>query len=545
MPGVTNLTSAVLDETLAAIERRGGDKNVAQALREPKRAWSYAGLHEKMCCAAGAFTKSGLRPGERVLLLMHDGGELCAALLGAVRAGLCAVPVADALRPRELLGVLLDSGAAAVLAHADLCDDVLSLVKDAPALRAVFSLGGSQPGAQDFGALCFDADPHFDAVAPVEGVPALLLYDTGPGGPLRAYGYPHEVPLHAYRSYAEGVLGLGPEDRVFCTSRLASSFGVGMGLFFPLRAGAVSFLLPAPARSRTAFDVLGSFRPTVFAAAPSVYTQLAQDYLEMSAPRPEYFGSVRLAVSALEPMSQVLDRRLRAMFQLQVRPGFCSTEAFHVVLSNGAQPAAGRSGSCGQPLPGAGECMEVTVRADHGGAVEPAEIGQLLLRGTQLGGGPWCGTTQRLLSPERTDDGWVRTGERFFLDEDGFYYHVGRADGLFRVADFLVCPLELEQTLLGHPSVWECAAVEELDEDGLPLPKAFVVLNVGSEPSVNLARELIDFVKRQLSPHKCPRAVEFLDHLPRGPDGKVARWRLRSKSVPFTPPSGLSPVRVK
>ena len=518
---MTNLTYAVLDQTLDDIERRGGFIHVAQALREPKRLWSYARLHDDTSRAAAALCGRGLRPGDRVAILMHDGGEMAAALLGAIRAGLCAVPLSDALRPKEVLEVLRDSGAAAVVAHADLAEGIAGLSATSPPsstpmgapmgtstglvtpsavlapppdLRMVLSVGGSPPGTQDFAALCFDADPHFDPVTPVEGMPAFLLYDTGPDGRLRGYGYPHELPLLAYERYAVPVLGLSQEDRVFSTARLCRPFGLGHNLLFPLRAGAVSFLLPDQVRSRPVFDVLGSFRPTIFCATPTLYNELVQDFLEMSAPRPAYFHSVRLPLSCAEPLPPVVERRLRGMFQFQPTHCFCAAEAFQAVLWNA--PEGFRSGSHGQPLRGSG--LEARLCDDHGTAVHGSEIGHLELRGEPLCGGPWSQAERRV----RNDDlaprgGWLRTEERFFRDEDGYYFHVGRGDGLFRIGDALVAPQEIEQTLLGHPAVWECAVVEDHDDDGLPLPKAYVVLNLGSEPSVKLARELMEFVKRR------------------------------------------------
>ncbi len=557
MPAVTNLTYAVLDQTLDDIERRGGSITVAQALREPKRLWSYARLHAEVCRTAAALCGQGLSRGDRVAIFMHDGGEMAATLLGAIRAGLCAVPLSDTLRPREVLEVLVDCGASAVVAHADLAEGIsgLSSASSGPMasssfspvlngppseLKAIFCLGGSLPGTQDFAALCFDADPHFDPVTPAQGDPAFLLYDTGPDGRLRGYGYPHGMLLSAYERYALPVLKLTQEDRVFSTARLCRPFGLSHNLFFPLRAGAVSFLLPDQVRSRPVFDVLGSFRPTIFCATPSLYNELVQDFLEMSAPRPAYFHSVRLPISYAEPLPLAVERRLRGMFQFQLAHCFCPGEAFQAVLWNA--PERFRSGSHGQPLPK----VEVRLCDDHGTAVLGAEIGHLELRAEHFAGGPWSGVERRVRTPDPAPKGgWLRTEERFFRDEDGYYFQVGRGDGLFRIADALVSPGQIEQTLLGHPSVWECAVVEDHDDEGLPLPKAYVVLNLGSEPSVKLARELMEFVKRQISPHKYPRAVEFLSQLPRDPDGKVARWRLRPRPVPqiFSPPSGLSPVR--
>jgi benzoate-CoA ligase len=537
MPAVVNLTCAVLDETLEAICRSGGDPASLSALREPKRAWSYGKLHEEACRVAGALRRQGLRPGDRIVLLLHNGVEMAAAILGAVRAGLCAVPLPDTLRPRELLDVLCDSGARAVVAHADLAEMVAQVDSGAPDLTQVLTLGGSRPGQVDFAALCFDEEARAEAEDPRAGVPALLLYQTSPDGRMRAHAYPHDVPLRACTGYCNRVLHLTPEDRVFSTSRLASTWGLPSALLCPLRAQAVSFLLPEKGRGRAVFDVLGSFRPTVFSATPTLYGQLVREFLEMSAPRPAYFKTVRLALSGAEPLPTAVERRVRGVFQVELLNCFVSAEAFGVVLCTPS--GDGPTGSCGRPLPE----VEVRVLGDRGEPARAAEIGPLQVRGEQVRGGLWCGVTRSMLPP---DPGWVTLGDRFFVDEAGQYFFAGRSDGMFKVDGRLVAPVEVERTLLGHPAVWQCAVAEGEDEDGLPLVKAFVVLNVGFEASGKLARELIDQARRQLSPHKAPQAVEFVDSLPRGVDGRVARWRLRSRppSGPLSPPRGLVPLKL-
>src|SRR5260370_41174727 len=124
-------------------------------------------------------------------------------------------------------------------------------------------------------------------------------------------------------------------------------------------------------------------------------------------------------------------------------------------------------------------------------------------------------------------EGRMRTGDRFFVDNDGYYYYCGRGDDLFKVSGRWVAPGEVEETLLMHPAVWECAVVEGHDEDGLAQPVAFVVPNVGHPPSRELGAQLMEFVKREIAPYKYPRQIEFVESLPRGPSGRILRWRLR------------------
>lgn len=604
MRAVNNLTWAVLDRTIEKLARSGVSATDAPALREPKRAWSYARLLSEVGRVGNALRTLGLLPGDRVALLMHDGVELAACLLGAARAGLCPVPLASTLRPRELEQALRLSGAVAAITHGDLAEALTLLASKLSRLRHLLCLGGgpSQRGQHDFGALCADADPRLEPIPLPSDTPALLLFETAPDGGQQGYAYPVAAPLLAFESFAASTLALAPEDRVFSASRLATATGLGLGLLFPLRVGAMSFLLPGPVRPRAVFDVLGSFKPTLFSAAPGLYHELLQDYLELSAPRPSYFRSVRVALAGSEPMPPAVERRLRAVFQLETLPCFCLPEGFHAVLAGvhampgpsaqtpplwtplvsgsvtapplpttppagttlppssvSPNPAKEQSGAHNlhtwqkgaRPLPGINARI-----CDAGGREVPeAEIGQLHLRGPQLLCSLWAApappsppsvTESGDATPAVSDpgSGWVVTPERFFRDAEGCFYHVGRADGMFRVNDRLVSPREIEQTLLGHPAVWECAVSEDATEEGLVQTKAYVVLNVGKDPSARLARELLDFVRGQLSPHKAPQAVEFLPSLPRGEDGRVLRWRLRSPRqtpAPHSPPVPPAP----
>jgi acyl-coenzyme A synthetase/AMP-(fatty) acid ligase len=240
----------------------------------------------------------------------------------------------------------------------------------------------------------------------------------------------------------------------------------------------------------------------VFAATPSLYAQLAHDFSELPQPRPKLMASVRHAVSGGEMLPIAVEKRVRELFGVELLHGFGLTDALCFVLSN--RPEARRQLSVGRPLDG----IEARVLDDNGEPVPPQEIGALEVRGP-------------------TFDGPLKTGDRFLVDADGYYFYCGRADDLFKVSGRWVAPGEIERALLLHPAVWECAVVEDRDDDGLPLPHAFVVTNVGHSASDELAHELQRFVKGEIAPYKYPRQVSFVDSLPRAPDGKVQRWKLR------------------
>jgi benzoate-CoA ligase family protein len=516
--GRSNLIRSLLDR---AIERGLGD---TIAVREPKRAWSYARLFQEVGRAGSALRTLGIRPGERVALLLHDSGDLAAAFLGALRIGAVPTPLNILLRPLEVRALLRDSAASAIVTSADLSGAVDAVRGELPDLRHVLAVGGARPGHEDFHALAREAEAECPVTDPALSEPAFLLYSAGAGS-AQPKGVPqsHDAALHAFTAYGEAVLALQHSDRVFSTAKLSSAYGLGLGLLFPLLAGASTFLLPNRPRPRTIFDVMVAFRPTVFAATPSLYAQMVNDYQEVTPPRPACFQAVRHAISGGEALPTTLEERIRSTFGIGVLHGFGATEALHFVCAN--RPGATRAGSVGRPLEG----IDARVVGEDGTPLAVEEIGLIELRGPTIAKG--------YFHPNPNEDaqvfrgGWVRPGDRFFVDGDGYYFYCGRADDLFKVSGRWVAPEEVERTLLTHPAVWECAVVEGHDEHGLPRPVAFVVPNIGHAPSQALALQLMEYVKNEIAPYKYPREVEFVESLPKSAAGQVLRWRLRQGRV--------------
>ena len=537
-----NLATSLLDGAL----ERGFGPHVA--FREPKRVWSYQTLADESARAGAVLAGLGVRPGETVALLLHDSMELAAALLGAMRIGAIAVPVSILLRPLELRALLSNCGAVAVVVSADLAAQVDLIRTEVGTVREVLAVGGSRAGQRDFHALVREADPSFAPVHVDPDSPALVLYSAGAGRTPRGVAHCRRAVEAACESYAKQVLSLGPEDRVLSAAKLSSAYGLGLGLLFPLAFGASSYLLPARPRPRTLFDVMAAFRPTVFAAAPSLYAQMIQDHRAIVEHRPNCFQSVRHAVSGAEGMPAPLAALIFETFGIAPLHGFGVTEALHFVMSNRVGDV--RPGSVGRPLAG----VEAQVVDEMGHSVGAEEMGLLELRGTTVAKGYFQPQVDQpvvltddtdihtvalpRLSPSQPGGagGWLRLGDRFLVDRDGFYFHCGRDDDLFKVGGRWVSPEEVEQTLLGHPAVWECAVVEGEDEMGLPLPHAYVVPNVGHSPSPGLATALMEYVKAEIAPYKYPRAVEFVDSLPKSESGRVERWQLRPSRRRAAPP---------
>jgi acyl-coenzyme A synthetase/AMP-(fatty) acid ligase len=384
----------------------------------------------------------------------------------------------------------------------------------------VICVGAGLAGSQDFQAV-IDASAPQPPVAMAPSDVCLLIYSAGSGpGELRAV--PHcQRSISAVRdSYARELLQLTADDRMLSVARLSTAYGLGAGLLLPLAVQAESRLFPAQPHSKALFKVLDSYKPTVLFATPSVYAQLAHDAELLHITKP--LVGLRHAVAGAEGMPERLIPRIRAVLGTEVTVGYGLTEIFQFALAGRSSDPGARPGVCGKPLHG----VQVRLVDEDGDPVGVDEIGTLELSCGSLFTGYWGGGTSTGDHELRTD-GWFTTRDRFMVDRMGFYHHCGRVDDLFKVGGKWVSPVEVERALTAHEAVWEAAVIGVDDDEGLIKPLAFVVTNVGHDGGPKLEAELKEYVKNVLAPYKYPRWIEFVDALPRGPGGKMLRYKLR------------------
>ncbi len=514
MSEVGNLAAWLIEPALA------NGAGPRPALREGDRVWTFDQLSDHISRLSAGLRLLKLNRGERVLILMQDTMEAAAAILAVIHAGAVAVPVSELSTPDDVQEYVLH--AAAVMA---IVDDTHEQVVDAvrtetPDLREVVSVRARYPGVHDYHALVAGASPQ-PPVPMGETDVCLLLYSAGSGpGELRAVPHSKRTISAANNSFARDLLQLTNSDKILSVARLSTAYGLGAGLLLPLAMQAECLLFPGQPRSDALFKSVESYRPTVLFATPSVYAQLSHDAEHAKIDKP--LGRLRHCVAGAEGMPERLIPRIRSVLGTEVVVGYGLTEIFQFALAGRSDDPGARPGVCGKPLSG----VQVRLVDEDNDPVGVDEIGTLELQCGSLFTGYWGGTTDSGVHDLRSD-GWFTTRDRFMVDREGFYHHCGRVDDLFKVGGKWVSPNEVERALVAHEAVWEAAVIGADDDEGLIKPLAFVVTNVGQESGPKLEAELKEYVKAVLAPYKYPRWIEFVDALPRGPGGKLLRYKLR------------------
>jgi benzoate-CoA ligase len=318
--------------------------------------------------------------------------------------------------------------------------------------------------------------------------------------------------------YAKAILNIAESDRFFSVAKLFFAYGLGNGLYFPLAVGATSILLPDPPRPQSVFEVIERHRPTLFFSVPSNYVKLLAH--PATSERDFDLASVRHAVSAGEALPATIFLRFKERFRVEILDAIGSTEALHMMISN--SPGAVRPGSSGKVLPG----FEAKILDDSNRPVNKGEIGNLLVKADSTCACYW---NQHEKTKDTIEGHWIRTGDKYFEDPEGYFWYAGRADDMLKVSGVWVSPIEIERVLSEHPAVLEAAVVFRKDADELSKPVACVVLRDGGAGTPELARQLQQFVIGRLPIYKRPHQVEFLPELPKTATGKVQRFKLRAR----------------
>jgi benzoate-CoA ligase family protein len=478
---------------------------------------TYRQLLERVNRTGNALKKLGVRQEERIALLLLDTPEFGCCFFGAIKMGAVPIPMNTMLKPAEYQYMLNDCRARIAIVSESLYPQIQAIGKEnLRYLDTVIIAGSPIEGLTCLSRLIEDSSDALVPAPTCKDDPAFWLYSSGSTGfPKGCVHLQHDM-VFCSELYAKATLGIRESDRCFSVSKLFFAYGLGNGLYFSLSVGATSILWPGSPSPPHIYEVVEKFKPTLFFSVPSNYSSLLAYHRENAADFD--LSSVRYAVSAGEALSAPLYHRFKERFGVEILDAIGSTEALHMFIAN--RPGAVRPGSSGQILAG----YEARIVDENDQPVPDNQIGNLLIRGEAVCAGYW---NQHDKTKETFHGHWLRTGDKYYRDAEGYYFYVGRSDDMLRVKGMWVSPVEVESTLLEHPSVQEAAVIGQSDGNQLIKPAAYVVLKNGGIGGPELVEELKQLISSRLAPHKCPQTIAFVVQLPKTATGKIQRYKLR------------------
>jgi benzoate-CoA ligase len=511
LPQRYNAASDLLDGNLEA--GRGG----RVAVRTTDGAeLTYAEVARSANRAGNALHDLGVEIENRVLMAMLDSPEFVATFFGTMKLGAVPIPVNTNLKPHDYAYFLNDSRAKVAVVSAPLADALRQVRGELRHLRHLVVVGEAGPDELSYAEVTMAADDELAPADTSRDDACFWLYSSGTTGfPKGVVHLQHDM-RYVVENYARPVLHLEESDVMFSVAKLYFAYGLGNALYMPFGVGATTVLLAGPPAPAAVLDVVRHFRPTVYYAVPTSYANTLAADPEVWATAD--FSSVRICVSAGEPLAGSILERWRARTGADILDGIGSTECGHIFISNRIGDV--RPDSTGTVVPG----YELRIVDDAGQEAPPGEVGRLLVKGDSTCAMYWNqhDRTKRTIIGE-----WIDTGDQYVRDADGYYRYQGRSDDMLKVSGIWVSPTEVESVINAHEAVLECAVVAVVDEQRLVRPEAYVVLQPGRAAGVELEVELREHVRAALAHFKCPRDFHFVAELPRTATGKIQRFKLR------------------
>ena len=493
---------------------------------------TYQQLLENTNRVGNALLALGVRPEERVLLLLLDTPEFLYSFFGAIKIGAVAVPVNTQAKPQDYEYILNDCRARVALVSEPLLPHLQSIPKEK--LRYLQEIVASEVDVlgrvkqyipsqtrpshahHSLHNLMASASPELRAALTSKDEPAFWLYSSGSTGASKGCVHLHHDMVVCCELYAKCILHMNENDRCFSVARLFFAYGLGNAGYFPLGCGATTILSPVRPVPTTIYADIERYQPTLFFSVPTNFAALLAHHREDG--RDFDLSCVRHAISAGEALPAPLFHRFKERFGVEILDSLGSTETLQMVIAN--RPGESKPGSSGKIIPG----YEARIVDEHGADVARNEIGDLLIKGDSTCSGYW---NKHEKTKETFVGDWFRTGDKYYQDEEGYFWYAGRSNDVFKVHGLWLSPAEVESVLIAHPAVREAAVVVREDGEGLTKAAAYVVLNAEFVPSEELSRELKDFVGQKIGGYKRPHWIEFLSEIPKTATGKLQRFKLR------------------
>ncbi|MBB5203609.1 2-aminobenzoate-CoA ligase [Inhella inkyongensis] len=502
-PAQLNCATELLDK---AVDERGwGGRLCVQGggIR-----WTYRELREQANRIANVLVEDmGLQPGNRVLLRGPNHPMAVACWFAVMKAGGIAVATMPLLRAKELKTMIEIAQISHALCDAALEADLREAAAACPQLRSVAIYRNGAPDSLEARATA--KAPEFRNVDTAADDTCILAFTSGTTGVPKATMHFHRDVMAICACWPRHVLKASADDVFMGSPPLGFTFGLGGLVLFPMSIGASSALLEKAAPPQL-LEGLQQYGGTVLFTAPTNYRVLAQQGEVI------WQTSLRRCVSAGEALPAATRALWREATGIELIDGIGATELLHIFIS--ADEASARAGATGKAIPG----YRAEVVDEQGRPLPVGEVGKLRVKGP---------TGCRYLNDARqasyVKDGWNYTGDAYSMDADGYFHYHARTDDMIISAGYNIAAPEVEEALMTHPAVAECGATGVADEERGQIVKACVVLKPGYQADAAMATALQEHVKASIAPYKYPRALVFVDQLPRTQTGKLQRFRLK------------------
>ncbi|HEX6221006.1 MAG TPA: benzoate-CoA ligase family protein [Acidimicrobiia bacterium] len=498
--------------TLVDANLQAGRESKTALITAANEQLSYGELHALVNRVARRLRDLGIRREERVLLVLDDTPAFPATFLGAMRIGAVPIPVNFLARAQDFAYFLDDSYSAAAVVDSVFMEKVGPEVARREGVELIVANGEAGAGHS----LDEWLDEDVDEVDPVTTHPddmAFWLYSSGSTGPPKGVVHRHANVLATCENYAQPTLGINERDVVFSSTKMFHAYGLGNNLSFPLSVGATSVYATGPPTPDKLLERVATHKPTLYFSVPALYAAILA--------HPDFdstdWSSVRLGVSAAEPLPPGTWRRFHERTGVEIMDGLGSTEMLHIYCTN--RPGEVEPGSSGTAVDG----YELAVRDEDREPVPDGEAGELWVRGPSALSQYWH---QAERTKEKLANGWFASGDRYYRNESGNFVYEGRVDDMMKIGGLWVSPIEIENRLMDHEAVHEAAVVSVMIDDVSRI-KASVILSDGYEPSHDLVTGLQEWCKAALLRYQYPHVVDFVDDFPRTATGKIQRFRLR------------------
>ena len=482
------------------------------AIRTLQREVTYVELAENVNRFGNALTSLGIRPGDRILMVVKDCPDFFSLFWGAVKTGLIPIPL-NGLAPASDFEFIIQHSKCSGLFYSKEFEVTIetALAACSPKPKVIRPVDGDRGSFTD---LARSASVQLDAAFTRAEDDCFCLYSSGTTGLPKGVVHAHGDLAVISQFYTVETLGASEDDSFFNVARLCFSYGMNVGMLGSLYVGGTATLDDRRPTPQGVIEVFRRCQPTIFGAVPTFYAQILASGLLSRKDDP----LLRRSISAAEALPPELHREWLASTGIPIMEGIGSTEVGHIYISNRVDDI--RPGVTGKPIPG----YQVRLVDEAGNDVPDDVPGRLFVKGQSV-------TRRYLNDPERTakviDDGWYDTGDTFRRDAQGYFIYCGRSDDVFKVNGRWVSPYEIESTLVQHPQVLEAAVIGRKDEHGLLHADAWVVLKEATTSGPEVEEDLRHYCETILPRYKLPRLVHVVEKLPKTATGKIQRYKLR------------------